>query len=60
VERAAATAHQTTPGGGLPPHRRPAFADIAELLGNSPDAARRAATDGLKTLRKHYRKDETV
>jgi RNA polymerase sigma factor (sigma-70 family) len=36
------------------------FADIAELLGNSPDAARRAAADGLKTLRKHYRKDETA
>ena len=33
------------------------FADIAELLGNSPDAARRAAADGLKTLRKHYRKE---
>ena len=36
------------------------FAEIAELLGNSPDAARRAAADGLKTLRKHYRKDETT
>jgi DNA-directed RNA polymerase specialized sigma24 family protein len=36
------------------------FADIAELLGNSPDAARRAAADGLKTLRKYYRKDETA
>ncbi len=36
------------------------FAEIAELLGNSPDAARRAAADGLKTLRKHYRKDETA
>jgi RNA polymerase sigma factor (sigma-70 family) len=36
------------------------FADIAELLGNSPDAARRAAADGLKTLRKHYLKDETT
>jgi RNA polymerase sigma factor (sigma-70 family) len=36
------------------------YADIAELLGNSPDAARRAAADGLKTLRKHYGKDETA
>jgi RNA polymerase sigma factor (sigma-70 family) len=36
------------------------FAEIAELLGNSPDAARRAAADGLKKLRKHYRKDETA
>jgi RNA polymerase sigma factor (sigma-70 family) len=35
------------------------FAEIAELLGNSPDAARRAAADGLKTLRKIYREDET-
>lgn len=34
------------------------FADIAELLGNSPDAARRAAADGIKTLRKLYREDE--
>ena len=31
------------------------FAEIAELLGNSPDAARRAAADGIGTLRKHYR-----
>jgi DNA-directed RNA polymerase specialized sigma24 family protein len=36
------------------------FAEIAELLGNSPDAARRAAADGIKTLRKHYREDETA
>ncbi len=34
------------------------FAEIAELLGNSPDAARRAASDGIKTLRKHYSKDQ--
>lgn len=33
-------------------------AEIAALLGNSPDAARRAAADGLKTLRKLYPKDE--
>lgn len=35
------------------------FAEIADLLGNSPDAARRAAADGIKTLRKTYRKDES-
>ena len=34
------------------------FAEIAAILGNSPDAARRAAADGIKTLRTHYRKDE--
>jgi RNA polymerase sigma factor (sigma-70 family) len=34
------------------------FAEIAPLLGNSPDAARRAAADGIKTLRKLYREDE--
>ena len=32
-------------------------AEIAELLGNSPAAARRAAADGIKTLRKIYPKD---
>ena len=36
------------------------FAEIAELLGNSPDAARRAAADGIKTLRKIYDEDETA
>lgn len=35
------------------------FAEIAPLLGNSPDAARRAAADGIKTLRKIYREDES-
>jgi RNA polymerase sigma factor (sigma-70 family) len=35
------------------------FAEIAGLLGNSPDAARRAAADGLKTLRRIYPEDET-
>ncbi|OBK72678.1 sigma-70 family RNA polymerase sigma factor [Mycobacterium sp. 1164985.4] len=34
------------------------FADIADLLGNSPDAARRAAADGIKTLRRIYREDQ--
>jgi len=32
-------------------------AEIADLLGNSPDAARRACADGIKTLRTLYRKD---
>ena len=36
------------------------FAEIAELLDNSPDAARRAAADGIKTLRKIYLEDETA
>ena len=35
------------------------FADIAALLGNSPDAARRAAADGIKALRTFYAKDQT-
>jgi RNA polymerase sigma factor (sigma-70 family) len=35
------------------------YAEIAELIGNSPDAARRAAADGIKTLRKIYPEDET-
>jgi RNA polymerase sigma factor (sigma-70 family) len=39
--------------GGLP------FAEIARLLDNSPDAARRAAADGIKTLRTIYRKDQS-
>ncbi|MDO3638074.1 sigma-70 family RNA polymerase sigma factor [Mycolicibacterium sp. KC 300] len=36
------------------------YAEIAALLGNSPDAARRAAADGLKTLRRTYLEDETA
>jgi RNA polymerase sigma factor (sigma-70 family) len=36
------------------------FAEIAELLGNSPEAARRAAADGIKTLRRTYPRDETL
>lgn len=35
------------------------YAEIAPLLDNSPDAARRAAADGIKALRKIYSKDET-
>ena len=34
------------------------FTEIAVILGNSPDAARRAAADGIKTLRSNYNKDE--
>jgi RNA polymerase sigma factor (sigma-70 family) len=33
-------------------------AEIAELLGNSPDAARRATADGIKSLRRIYPKDD--
>ncbi|HEU4362995.1 MAG TPA: RNA polymerase sigma factor [Mycobacterium sp.] len=36
------------------------FDDVARLLDNSPDAARRAAADGLKRLRSIYRKDQTA
>ena len=36
------------------------FAEIAVTLGNSPDAARRAAADGIKALRKHWIKDESA
>lgn len=36
------------------------FAEIAELLGNSPAAARRAAADGIAALRRHYREDESA
>jgi len=31
-----------------------AYAEIAEILGGSTDAARRAAADGIKNLRKNY------
>ncbi|GII94243.1 RNA polymerase sigma factor [Sinosporangium siamense] len=31
-----------------------AYAEIAEILGGTADAARRAAADGLKNLRRHY------
>jgi RNA polymerase sigma factor (sigma-70 family) len=36
------------------------FTEIAAILGNSPDAARRAAADGIKTLRTLYRKDRSA
>lgn len=34
------------------------FTEIALILGNSPDAARRAAADGMKTLRRYYAEDD--
>lgn len=34
------------------------FTEIADLLGNSPDAARRASADGIKTLRKIYQEGQ--
>jgi RNA polymerase sigma factor (sigma-70 family) len=36
------------------------FAEVARLLDNSPDAARRASADGIKTLRKIYEKGKTA
>lgn len=36
------------------------FAEVARLLDNSPEAARRAAADGIKALRGTYLKDETA
>lgn len=39
--------------GGLP------YAEIADLLGGSADAARRAAADGIKTLRTTYLKEHS-
>jgi RNA polymerase sigma factor (sigma-70 family) len=34
------------------------YAEVAAILGGSPDAARRAAADGIATLRRRYPKDE--
>lgn len=34
------------------------FTEIATILGNTTAAARRASSDGVKALRRHYRKDE--
>ena len=34
------------------------YADVAEILGGSPDAARRAAADGIAALRKTYLEGE--
>jgi RNA polymerase sigma factor (sigma-70 family) len=33
------------------------YAEVAEVLGGSPDAARRAAADGIAALRKTYREE---
>ncbi|HWH98817.1 MAG TPA: sigma-70 family RNA polymerase sigma factor [Propionibacteriaceae bacterium] len=30
------------------------YAEVAELIGGTPDAARRAASDGIASLRKHF------
>jgi RNA polymerase sigma factor (sigma-70 family) len=46
-QRAAVAYHYLA---GLP------YADVAAITGGSPDAARRAAADGIATLRKTYRK----
>ncbi len=35
------------------------YAEIADLLGGSTDAARRAAADGIKTLRTTYPKEQS-
>lgn len=35
------------------------YAEVAELVGGSPEAARRAAADGIATLRKTYLKGDT-
>ncbi|GHE37946.1 RNA polymerase sigma24 factor [Streptosporangium violaceochromogenes] len=35
------------------------YAEVAELVGGSPEAARRAAADGVATLRKTYRRGDT-
>lgn len=33
------------------------YAEIAEMIGGSPDAARRAASDGIRQLRQQYQSD---
>ena len=40
--------------GGLP------YAEVAALLGGSTDAARRAAHDGIRALRRHYRNSQSI
>lgn len=49
-QRLAVTYHYL---GGLP------HAETAELIGGNPAAARRAAADGIKRLRQHYREQQT-
>ena len=34
------------------------YAEVAELIGGTPDAARRAASDGIATLRKRFATDQ--
>jgi RNA polymerase sigma factor (sigma-70 family) len=48
-QREAVTYHYLA---GLP------YLEVAQILGNSTDAARRAAADGIKTLRHTYLKDQ--
>ena len=40
--------------GGLP------YAEVARLIGGSTDAARRAAHDGIRALRSHYRNSQSI
>jgi RNA polymerase sigma factor (sigma-70 family) len=40
--------------GGLP------YAEVARLLGGSTDAARRAAHDGIRALRSHFRNSQSI
>jgi RNA polymerase sigma factor (sigma-70 family) len=55
--------------GALPPRQRQAvayhyiaglpYSEIADLIGGSPEAARRAASDGITALRKKLARDES-
>jgi RNA polymerase sigma factor (sigma-70 family) len=36
------------------------YAEVAALVGGSTDAARRAAHDGIRTLRRRYRKSQSI
>ena len=47
-------ARQAAPGCRLPLRRRLPYAEIAQILGGTSEAARRAAADGIKNLRKSY------
>lgn len=52
----------------LPPRQRQAvayhylaglpYAEVAELVGSTPDAARRAAADGIAALRRHFPEED--
>ncbi|EUA34559.1 sigma-70 region 2 family protein [Mycobacterium xenopi 3993] len=60
VDGSGPTSRQTTPGRRLPPHRRSAVRGDRRAARHLPDAARRAAADGIKTLRKAYQKDQSA